>query len=372
MTDNLASRDFATLFLANTPLIDTRAPTEFAKGSVPGAVNLPLMTDTEREQVGRCYKEDGQDAAVALGHELVSGAVKSQRVARWQAFVQEHPQAALFCFRGGMRSAISQQWLAECGIGIPRIEGGYKALRQFLLDVLAIHSQQRPLTILAGETGAAKTRLLQDIEGDHPEHTLDLEGLAHHRGSAFGKRPTGQPSQIDFENALAVAFLKTDPHAQRLLLLEDESRLIGRCAIPGEVHRAMQCAPLIVLQSTLEERVHHSYHNYILDNLQAHEAMMGDPERAFEEFAQGLLRALDSIQKRLGGARHGTLRATLQEALQRHRQGDPLGHLAWISTLLQNYYDPMYRYQLAKREDLIIFKGDAASVRDFLAQRFAH
>ncbi|MBP6534025.1 MAG: tRNA 2-selenouridine(34) synthase MnmH, partial [Arenimonas sp.] len=222
------SADFRQLFLNDTPLLDTRAPTEFAQGAFPNAVNLPLMSDDQRAQVGLCYKRRGQAAAIALGHELVQGAAKAARVQEWADFARRHPEGYLYCFRGGLRSQISQQWLAEAGCDYPRIIGGYKAMRQFLLQALETSLAQGPVIVLSGQTGCAKTQLLQQLI-----NAVDLEGLANHRGSAFGKRVPGQPSQIDFENALSIAFLKRRHAAiARPVVVEDESHLIGRIVLP--------------------------------------------------------------------------------------------------------------------------------------------
>jgi tRNA 2-selenouridine synthase len=115
-------------------LIDVRAPVEFGQGALPRAVNLPLMDDEERRQVGIEYKQRGQDAAIALGQRLVSGAVKEDRVDAWVALLDDHPDAVVYCFRGGLRSQVSQQWLEEAGITRPRIRGGWKAMRQALCE----------------------------------------------------------------------------------------------------------------------------------------------------------------------------------------------------------------------------------------------
>jgi tRNA 2-selenouridine synthase len=96
------SNDYRRIFLYDVPILDTRAPLEFARGAFPCAVNVPLMNDEEREQVGRCYKASGQQAALELGHQLVRGSVKDQRVAAWKNFVAEHPQGYLYCFRVGL------------------------------------------------------------------------------------------------------------------------------------------------------------------------------------------------------------------------------------------------------------------------------
>ena len=136
MPSPIKAAQFDDLLLHQRPMFDVRAPIEFDKGAFPNVVNLPLMNDDERQQVGTCYKLKGQEAAMALGQQLVNGETKAKRVEKWQAFATDHPDAVLFCFRGGLRSQISQQWLAEAGIAIPFVEGGYKALRTHLIERL--------------------------------------------------------------------------------------------------------------------------------------------------------------------------------------------------------------------------------------------
>ncbi len=187
------SADYATLLQQDTPLLDVRAPVEFAKGAIPNAINLPLMNDEERHLVGQCYQQKGQQAAIDLGLSLVSGTIKQRRIDAWVKFVQAHPQGYLYCFRGGLRSRIAQQWLEGAGYPYPRITGGYKALRHVLLERLTHSAAQLSLTVLGGFTGTGKTEvLLQLAQG------LDLEGYARHRGSSFGKQLLEQPAQIDF------------------------------------------------------------------------------------------------------------------------------------------------------------------------------
>jgi tRNA 2-selenouridine synthase len=360
------SSDFADIFLNDRPLIDTRAPLEFAKGAFPNAINLPLMTDQERAKVGTCYKKHGQEAAIKLGHQLVKGEVKAERVAAWQAFAEQHPQGYLYCFRGGLRSQISQQWLQEAGHPYPRISGGYKAMRRYLIDTLERRIPEMPLVILGGRTGCAKTHLLTSLP-----RFIDLEGLANHRGSAFGKRIGGQPAQIGFENALAIALLKLHhQHGDQPIVVEDESHLIGRNAIPHSLQQAMQNAPLVLLDVTLEQRVEHSYHDYILDNLQALQQQFGE-QQGFELFADGLREAMSKLRRRIGDLRYRELLALLEQGLADHLNGQPEHHKAWIEPLLTEYYDPMYDYQLTKKQPRIVFRGDALAVNEFLRDQAA-
>lgn len=355
------SADFATLFLTGAPLIDTRAPVEFAQGAFPGAVNLPLMTDDERAQVGTRYKQAGQAAAIALGHQLVSGDIKAARVRAWREFAEAHPDGYLYCFRGGLRSRIAQQWLAEAGIAYPRLIGGYKAMRRFLLDNLETQAGERRFLVLSGQTGCAKTDLLAEFPG-----AIDLEGLANHRGSAFGKRVGGQPSQIGFENALSIALLRNRrTHGTLPVLLEDESRLIGRLAVPEDLRQRTLAAPVVVLEVPLDERVQHTYRNYILRNLQDWQAALG-ADAGFDAFADELRQSLANLSRRLGGLRHEQLATQMASALVAHRQGHPERHAVWIRELLVGYYDPMYAYQLEQKAARVVFRGDRAAVRDYL------
>ena len=359
--------DFASLLRDDTPLIDTRSPVEFAKGSLPTAINLPLMTDDEREAVGTCYKEQGQEAAVRLGHELVSGDRKAERVEAWQTFASQHPEGALFCFRGGMRSEIAQRWLQDAGVDYPRIKGGYKAMRRWLSESTDQLIEQTPLLLLGGPTGAAKTRILNEGNRGEPiPGSVDLEGLANHRGSAFGRRVTEQPTQIGFELALGVQLLKHRQAKHQRLILEDEGRLIGRCALTLSLQAARQDADWIQLDASVEARVEHSYENYILQNLE--DLMAQDTARAFDHFATGLLESLERIQKRLGGQRYAELKAMMQNALVAHERGNPEAHKAWISELLIGYYDPMYEYQMNNRIKAPLFRGTESEVTEYLLE----
>ncbi|MEX0738238.1 MAG: tRNA 2-selenouridine(34) synthase MnmH [Pseudohongiella sp.] len=356
------TQDYLSLFLNDTPLIDTRAPVEFARGAFPDAVNLPLMTDDERAAVGTCYKEHGQQAAMALGHQLVNGETKTQRINAWLEHARQHPTGYLYCFRGGLRSQICQQWLHDAGLDYPRVEGGYKAMRQFLLSCLEQICLDQKILILAGHTGSAKTDLLLEV----PD-AVDLEGIANHRGSAFGRRADGQPSQIDFENRLIIAMLKHQyRHPGKPMVLEDESRLIGRCALPHVLRETMAKAPLIQLQSDLEARTEHSYINYILRKSAEWQQHAGD-EQGFELFIEDLRDSLFRVRKRLGGEQYTFISEQMEHAIQAHRAGDNTEHRVWIRSLLRDYYDPMYDYQGRKHHERVVFKGNATAVKEFLA-----
>ena len=355
--------DYKRIFLQDLPLIDTRAPIEFAKGAFPQAVNLPLMTDNERQKVGTCYKQKGQQAAVELGQQLVSGAIKNDRVQAWADFAKANPQGVLYCFRGGMRSQISQQWLHEAGVDYPRVAGGYKALRTFLLETLQAAVEECSFVLVDGLTGTGKTDVLLQLP-----NALDLEGHANHRGSSFGKHATAQPSQISFENSLAIDVLKKREQGINHFVLENESRIVGSCSVPLELHRRMQGAPIVLLQDSFESRVERILRDYVI-RLREEFRQLHGPEQGDVQFASRLTDSMARIRKRLGGALHQELDAILQSALQTQlANGDTALHRDWISRLLEDYYDPMYRYQHGKVSERVVFSGDQSAVLEYLLQ----
>lgn len=357
MTPRPDTNDYLQLFLNDAPLMDVRAPVEFEKGAFPTAMNHPLMNDDERHQVGICYKEQGQDAAIALGHQLVQGDIKQNRIDQWVQFASNHPQGYLFCFRGGLRSRQTQQWIHEAGVDYPLVTGGYKALRRFLIDQMDALVDRLPMYIISGRTGTGKTRVL--LETPNP---IDLEGMANHRGSSFGRTLTPQPSQIDFENRLSVALLKAAHQGRGPLAIEDESRLVGQCALPLRLRERMTEAPLIILERPLEERIQIIITDYVTDMLSAYLARDGE-EDGWLNFREYLLSALGRIKKRLGGERHKQLRQIMEAALdEQRRSNQTTRHEDWIKVLLHDYYDPMYDFQLEKKQERVALRGNAEAL----------
>ena len=239
------SNNYRQIFLNDLPLIDTRAPVEFLRGAFPASTNLPLMTDEERHLVGIKYKESGQEAAIALGRELVDVKLQEERTERWLKFAHSHPQGYLYCFRGGLRSRITQQWMNEAGVHYPYIQGGYKAMRRFLIDSMEEILGRFPLILISGRTGVGKTNILRRLP-----HHIDLEGLAAHRGSSFGLLTQPQPTPINFENSLSIDILKRSEEEPHCLFVEAEGRLIGRLSIPQVLWKKMSVSAAVVLEST--------------------------------------------------------------------------------------------------------------------------
>ena len=350
--------DYRSLLTNDLPLLDVRAPVEFGKGAFPTSVNLPLMSDEERHQVGIRYKQAGQEKAIELGANLINDDQRQIRVEAWAQFVAQNPHGALYCFRGGLRSRIVQAWLKDAGIEYPVIQGGYKALRQYLITSLTELVEKLGFILIGGRTGTGKTKLLSAFE----EGVVDLEHHARHRGSSFGKMTIPQPSNIDFENTLTIELLKLDVAGIRTIYLEDEARMIGRACIPEPLRDAMVAAPIYQLETSMPERVQNCIDDYVIDLFSRYREQLGEKE-GFQAYRLHHLDSLDRIRKRLGGERHTQATKLLQTALDEHgATGETALYAEFIELLLKDYYDPMYDYQLSKKQNRIVFSGDAAAI----------
>jgi len=360
VSDLPLSDDFKSIVLENRPLIDVRAPIEFEKGAFPHSVNLPLMNDEERHLVGILYKEQGNDAAVELGNTLVSGSSKDARIKAWCDFVKTHPDALLYCFRGGQRSQIAQEWMAEAGRPILRLEGGYKAFRRYLIEETERSCDRFQPIILGGRTGSGKTILLQQIQ-----NMIDLEALANHRGSSFGRHITPQPTQINFENALAYDLIQKLESGFRHLIFEDEGKNIGRNYLPDTFAEYLSNAPLVILETPMDERVEITFAEYVTTAQEKYQKR--EFANPLNEWKCDIERAINRIKKRLGGLRYQDLNILFENAVKEQvRNGSLDAHKEWVEYLLREYYDPMYDYQIQKRSEQIAFRGDSNAILSYL------
>ena len=297
------------------PVVDVRAPAEFQQGHIPGARNLPLFSDAERAAVGTSYKQEGRATAVQLGLELVGPKLASlgRTLSTWSAEANGEP-LRLHCWRGGMRSG-SVAWLADTlDLPVLLLEGGYKAYRRWVLEQLL---RPWPIHLLGGRTGTGKTDLLLALER-RGVAVIDLEGLAHHRGSSFGNLGLPpQPSNEHYENRIA-AVLERYREAEQIWV-EAESAQVGHCRVPTGLWQRMQQAPLLEIRRPLEER------------LQQLVAVYGvqDPD--------ALAEATRRIGRRLGPQRT----AAALEAIDRHDWSDACRQML-------DYYDRCYDHELQR------------------------
>lgn len=292
-------------------VLDVRTPSEFAQGHIPGALNLPLFSDAERAEVGTLYKQVSPEQAFLKGLEF-AGARMRQYVEQAMQLAPER-RIALHCWRGGQRSG-SMAWLLEtAGFDVVTLQGGYKAWRAYALEQLATSPIR--IIVLGGKTGSGKTRILRALQ-QAGQQILDLEALAHHKGSAFGaigEQP--QPSFEQFSNNLYDAMAQLDPSSP--VWVESESKAIGKVQIPGEWWQRICAAPMIEVEISFEQRIRHLMEVYA-------------------DFPQEQLAAsFERIAKRIGGL---NVKLAL-EALTDHRYED-------AAAIALAYYDKTYRHSL--------------------------
>lgn len=307
-------------------LLDVRAPVEVRRGGLPGSHNLPILDDEERHLVGIEYKRSGQDAAVALGYRLTA-AKMPERIEQWRLVATRGP-TAVSCWRGGMRSDLTQQFLAPPLL--PRVAGGYKALRSHLVSNLLTSLERKRVIVLSGMTGTGKTDLLESLAPDAKLLALDLEALACHRGSSFGWRGT-QPAQQTFENELAARVVLD---SSGVVLVEDESRRVGGLHLPEPLYARVARGPVLVLEAPWEERIERIHRQYIIEPI----------ERLGSEKALADLKAATTrLRRRLGGGLVDRLIEVLDDVAAADRWRDQEALEPFIGPLLQEYYDPLYR-----------------------------
>lgn len=297
------------------PVIDVRSPLEFSNGHIHGAINIPLFNDEERARVGTKYKKEGRNPAILEGLKL-TGPAMSEKL-REGLKNASGGKLLVHCWRGGMRSE-AMAWLFSLG-GIDTIllEGGYKAYRHHVLDSL---SEKRKSIILGGMTGSSKTHILKFLK-ENGQQVIDLEGIANHKGSAFGalgQEP--QPTTEQFSNLLYDEWKRLD--SERPVWLEDESRSIGSVFMPEHFFLNMQEEKTIVLMMAPEIRLPRLMKEYSV-------------------YPPELLKAsVMKISKRLGGD-------NTRDALESIDNGD----IAKAILISLNYYDKAYQFSIKKKNN---------------------
>lgn len=360
MSELPQSSDFKSIVLNSTTLIDVRAPVEFEKGAFPNSVNLPFLNDEERHLIGIRYKEAGNAKAVELGEELLGGQIQEERTKAWIDFMASNPNAMLYCFRGGQRSQISQEWISENGQDITRLKGGYKAFRNYLMDETEASIEKFKPIVLGGRTGSGKTILLKNVQ-----NSIDLEGLANHRGSAFGRKITAQPAQIDFENVLAYELIQKLDKGFEHIVFEDEGKNVGNIYMPKNFTDHLSTAPLVILETPMHERVETTLNEYVID---AQKTYLSH-NHPLEAWKEDMRNSIDRIKRRIGSERHQDVCRVFENALDeqmKHRTFDAYREL--VELLLTEYYDPMYDYQIRERSSQIAFRGSDEEVLEYLSK----
>lgn len=307
------------------PVLDVRSPGEYNHAHIPGAYNFPLFDDEERKVVGTAYKQQSREDAIKIGLDYFGAKMRSM-VEQAEKIASKDKTLLVHCWRGGMRSA-GVAWLLDLyGFKVYTLAGGYKAYRNW---VLTQFSKQYTFHIIGGYTGSGKTEVLQRMG----ENIIDLEGIAIHRGSAFGAiEGVLQPSQEMFENKLAMTLAAQH---NRTIWLEDESQRIGLVNIPHPIWQQMRASQVFFLDIPFEERLNHIVKGY------------GKKDK--EKLVNSIMR----IKKRLGGLETKTAIGCLVEE-----------DIAGCFAVLLKYYDKQYIKGLNERTPDTIHKISCVSVDD--------
>ena len=300
------------------PVVDVRAPAEFAHGHIPGAVNIALFSDEQRARVGTTYKREGKEAAILLGFDLTGP--------KWAEFIRQalliapQKKLALHCWRGGMRSS-AMAWAFDLyGFDVSLLQGGYKNYRRW-----TARQWERPYTlnVIGGNTGSGKTKILGQLKALGGQ-TIDLEDLAQHQGSTYGSlNRLIQPTQEQFENDLATTLAGLD--STRPIWIEDESLNIGKNGIPKPFWTQLRNAFHFDLQVPVDQRVENLLQEY------------GGLDKDF------LISCTQRIKKRLGPEQTKNAIAAISE----NRMAD------FIRAVLV-YYDKTYQRGLNDRDPATI------------------
>jgi tRNA 2-selenouridine synthase len=332
------------------PVLDVRSPGEYLHAHIPGAHSLPLFSDEERKIVGTAYKQESREQAIKIGLDFF-GVKMRKMVEEVEKFLVQGSELSatnselrtansktvlVHCWRGGMRSA-GVAWLLDLyGFKVYTLVGGYKKFRHYVLETFTLPFQ---FNILGGYTGSGKTELLKALK-EKGEKIIDLEGIAHHKGSAFGSiGMPPQPGQEMFENFLSIELRrksmvnsewsnKDDPHSPLTThysptWLEDESQRIGQVNIPHELWKNMRQSPVHFLDIPFEERLKHIVQEY----------GQLDPEKVAD--------AINRISQKLGHLNAKTAILLLNE-----------GKITESFDILLHYYDKHYFKSLHNREGI--------------------
>lgn len=306
------------------PILDVRSPSEYAHAHFPGAHNLPLFDDTERAVVGTAYKQESREAAIKIGLDYFGPKMKCMveqaEKLTGSYTIPSEKSILIHCWRGGMRSG-AVAWLLDLyGFKVYTLKGGYKAYRNWVLDQFGkIYN----FKILGGNTGSGKTYLLYELV-KQGKNVINLEGLASHKGSAFGNLGMpAQPSQEMFENMLALE-LHNKSDRNQPIWMEDESQRIGTVNVPGPLWQTMLISPVYFLDIPFEERLDFIVKEY------------GSLEK------ERLVNAIIRIKKRLGGLETKNAVSHLIE-----------DNIRESFRILLNYYDKSYAKSLNKKENIM-------------------
>lgn len=299
--------------IRNFLVLDVRSPQEFNQGHIPGAVNLPLFSDPERSMIGALFHHQGREAAIIKGLDICLPKTSDYLIQLKK--IADCNRILLYCWRGGMRSALMAEVFTTAGYDVEILIGGYKSYRSFIRSSF---SQEAIFLVLGGFTGSGKTQLLESI-ARQGEQVVDLEKLANHKGSVFGALGQEiQPTNEQFENNLYSLLSEMD--ITQRIWIEDESRMLGKITVPDTFMKQILNGIMICLEVPLSARINQLVRNY-------------------SEFELSLLsEAVLKLKDRLGSQKAREAQSALES-----------GRFDQVAGILLSYYDQAYQFSLNKR-----------------------
>ena len=320
-----------------SPIVDVRSPSEFLQGHWPGAINIPLFSDIERETIGKSYKKESRLKAIFIGLKFILPRSTKLLKTIVQTITQRDKggnSLRIYCWRGGMRSR-SFAWLARTiGVNTFLLQGGYKSYRKWVLKQF---ETDLPIRLIGGKTGTRKTDLLNSIKNENI-HVIDLEGIANHRGSSFGSLGMEkQPSTQQFENTIADSIEEFHQNNALEIWIEAESSNLGKCRIPNSLYIKMKKAPVLEIIKDKNERVKNLVNVYS-QNSQTE-----------------LKDAVNRISKRLGPQRTKVALTAIEKK-------------EWSKACesMLDYYDKCYEYELKKTNNINSINVSGLSIESSL------
>lgn len=348
MTQSIISVEKA-LNLPNTIFIDVRSESEFLEASIPGSINIPILKNEERSVVGKVYRNESVEKAKSLGLRYASYKLE-EIYKRIMELERNYDNIVIYCWRGGMRSKSVCNILNTLSLrNVYRISGGYKAYRKFVFDFLDNEIGKFKFIVLHGLTGVGKTIIINKLQ-EMQIPVMDLEKYAKNSGSVFGDLlfEGSSPSQKEFES---LVFNSLYYNSSNFIIVESESKRIGSMNVPEPVMKAMEDGYHILVETSIENRIENIYNDYIKND-----SAINDK----------LIRCIKHLKKSLGTK-------TVEMLTEKINSGD---YRYVIEFLINNYYDPLYKYSIKKLETLdLTIKYDKIddavdSVKKFIKKHF--
>ncbi len=306
----------------NCVFIDVRSPHEYEMGTIPGAINIPLLDNEERVEIGKLYKTQGVDVAKIRGLEIVSPKLPYiyQQLLKLE---KENNQIIVFCARGGLRSTAYVSIFKTLGLELLQLQSGFKAYRNYLLDYLNNIHQHNWFIVLHGFTGVGKTDILKMLQEKNVP-IIDLEELACNKGSVFGEAidqsNRDSLTQKNFENSLLQQLIV---NKGKFVIVESESQRLGQVSIPKEIYNAMKNGKHILIDTSIEVRVSRLVNDYV-NEAEKHDEMLS--------------RGVRLLKKRLGNEKVGRYIQWIED--KKYQQ--------IAKELIRDYYDPLYQHSIEK------------------------